>query len=49
MQLNLVLGAGKSGLSIAKLLLEKGEAVLIADDKLSILPEEFNQYPLCIL
>ncbi|HHX52013.1 MAG TPA: UDP-N-acetylmuramoyl-L-alanine--D-glutamate ligase [Erysipelothrix sp.] len=49
MQLNLVLGAGKSGLSIAKLLLEKGEAVLIADDKLSKLPEEFNQYPLCIL
>lgn len=49
MELNLVLGAGKSGLSIAKLLLEKGEAVLIADDKTTELPEELSHYPLCIL
>lgn len=49
MKLNLILGAGKSGLSLAKLLLEKGEAVLIADDTCQRLPEDLMHYPLCIL
>ncbi len=49
MKLNLILGAGISGISIAKLLLEKGEAVLIADDNLQNTPKELLGYQQCIV
>lgn len=49
MKLNLILGAGISGISIAKMLLEKGEAVLIADDNLQNTPKELLGYQQCIV
>lgn len=49
MKLNLILGAGLSGISIAKMLLEKGETVLIADDKVKTCPEALQHYQHCIL
>lgn len=49
MKLNLILGAGVSGLSIAKLLLSKGEAVLIADDNLKDTPESLIDFQQCIV
>lgn len=49
MKLNCILGAGISGISIATLLLEKGEAVLIADDALKETPQSLLKYQQCIV